>query len=252
MDLSTARMVVTGGARGLGRTFVEQAAAAGAQVFFCDVSAEGVEETVAAVQGAGGTVADVSSEDDVERLFEEATAHFGAVPNVLVNNAGILRDGLLVKKDRETGEVKTLSKAHWDQVIAVNLTGPFLCMRAFARRLVEAGEQPAVAVNLSSISRKGNRGQSNYSAAKAGLAADTQVWAHELARHGVRVGAIAPGFIGTPMVAGMRQDVLKKILAPVPLRRLGEPVEIWQAVRFIIECDYFTGRVLEVDGGLVL
>jgi 3-oxoacyl-[acyl-carrier protein] reductase len=95
-------------------------------------------------------------------------------------------------------------------------------------------------------------GQGNYSAAKAGLVADTMVWAKELARYGVRVGAIAPGFIRTPMVESMRPEVLEKVIKPVPMRRLGEPEEIFQAVRFIVECDYFTGRVIEVDGGLVL
>ena len=119
-------------------------------------------------------------------------------------------------------------------------------------RAVEHEVCPAVIVSISSISRTGNRGQSNCSAAKAGLAADTAVWARELARYGVRVGAVAPGFIRTPMVESMRLDILEKVIAPVPLRRLREPKEIWQAVRFVVERDYFTGRVVEVDGGLVL
>ena len=140
----------------------------------------------------------------------------------------------------------------WDKVLDVNLTGPFLCMRRFATAVVESGEPSSVAVQMSSISRAGNMGQSNYSATKAALVAETVVWAKELARYGVRVGAIAPGFIGTPMVRSMRPDVLEKVLKPVPLRRLGEPEEVWEAVRFIIVCDYFTGRVIEVDGGLRL
>ena len=111
---------------------------------------------------------------------------------------------------------------------------------------------PAVAVHMSSISRAGNVGQSNYSAAKAGLVADTRVWARELARYDVRVGAIAPGFVDTPMVADVPEAVLGKILQQVPLRRLIPPDSIWKAVRFVFECDDFTGRVVEVDGGLVL
>ena len=118
--------------------------------------------------------------------------------------------------------------------------------------MVETKEPSSVAVNMSSVSRSGNMGQSNYSAAKAGLVADTMVWAKELAKYGVRVGAIAPGFIRTPMVESMRPEVLEKVIQPVPLKRLGEPEEIFRTIQFIVECDYFTGRVIEVDGGLVL
>jgi 3-oxoacyl-[acyl-carrier protein] reductase len=250
MKLQQVRALVTGGANGMGRCFVEQLRAAGAQVFFCDVNADAVAATSAALD-APGTVADVSDEDDVRRMFDEASEAMGGV-NVLINNAGIIRDGLLVKKDRSTGELIPLPKQKWDQVLAVNLTGPFLCMREFAMRVIGAGEEASVAVNISSITRAGNMGQSNYSATKAGLVADTTLWAKELARYGVRVGAVAPGYVATPMVSSMRPEVLDKVLKPVPLRRLGEPEEIWQAVRFVLECDYFTGRVIEVDGGLRL
>lgn len=250
MQLSDVRVLVTGGASGMGRTFVEQFAAHGAKVHTCDVNAEGLAE-IAAATGCSTTVADVSDEESVEKLFDEAEAAMGSV-NVLINNAGILRDGLLLKKDRETGEVKTLSKKKWDQVLAVNLTGPFLCMRSFARRAVENGIAPAVAIQMSSIARVGNMGQSNYSAAKAALAADTVVWAKELSRYGIRVGAIAPGFIGTPMVRSMPPAVLEKLLKPVPLRRVGEPEEVFEAIKFIIACEYFTGRVIDIDGGLRL
>lgn len=250
MQLTEVRAIVTGGASGMGRTFVEQLTAAGAQVHAVDVNEAGLAE-VAASTGCSTSRADVSDESSVTRLFDEANAAFG-VANVLLNNAGILRDGLLLKKDRETGEVTTLSRAKWDQVLAVNLTGPFLCMREFAHRVVEEGVERSVAIQMSSISRAGNMGQSNYSATKAALAAETVVWAKELARYGVRVGAIAPGFIGTPMVRSMRPEVLEKVLKPVPLRRLGEPEEVWEAVRFILACEYFTGRVIEVDGGLRL
>ncbi len=251
MKIENVRALVTGGASGMGRHFTQRFAELGAKVVFCDVSADGVA-AASKEMDVPGIVADVSSEEQVARLFAEANDALGGEVNVLVNNAGIIRDGLLLKKDRETGEVSVFPKAKWDAVIGVNLTGPFLCMREFARRAVEAGEPSAVAVNMSSVSRAGNMGQGNYSAAKAGLVADTMVWAKELARYGVRVGAIAPGFIRTPMVESMRPDALEKVIRPVPMRRLGEPEEIFQAVRFIVECDYFTGRVIEVDGGLVL
>ena len=243
MEMRDVRAVVTGGARGMGYAFVECLKKEGAQVFFCDVN--GVQDASAALD-APGTVADVSMEEDVARLFDEAADAMGSV-NCLINNAGILRDGMLVNKHGQG-----LSKEKWDAVLAVNLTGPFLCMREFAVRCVRDGIRPAVAVNMSSISRAGNIGQSNYAAAKAGLAADTVLWGKELARHGIRVGAVAPGFIRTPMVEGMPAAVLEKVLRPVPLRRLGEPQEVWSAVRFIVDCDYFTGRVVEVDGGLRL
>lgn len=248
MKVSSVRALVTGGARGLGYAFVERLVEAGASVAFCDLDPAAVSAASAAL-GVPGFVADVSDEAAVDKLLHDAWEALGGV-NVWVNNAGITRDGRLLKQDRDTGAVSTLSKKAWDAVIAVNLTGPFLCTRAFAARCVEAGVEDAVVVNLSSISRHGNFGQSNYSAAKAGLAADTVVWAKELGRYGVRVGAVAPGFVRTPMVAAMPPAALDKIARGIPLGRLGEPDDIWAAVRFIVECDYFTGRVVEVDGGL--
>ncbi len=251
MELTDVRALVTGGASGMGRCFVQQLRAAGASTFFCDLSTEAVAATATELD-VPGAVADVSSEGDVRRLFAQARDALGAGVNVLINNAGIIRDGLLVKRDRDTGELRCLSKERWDQVIAVNLTGPFLCMREFSLGCLRDGIRPAVAVNISSVTRAGNMGQSNYSAAKAGLVADTTLWARELARHGIRVAAVAPGYIATPMVKAMRPAVLEKVLSPVPLGRLGEPEEVWHAVRFALECEYFTGRVLEVDGGLRL
>lgn len=249
MKLENVRAVVTGGGRGMGRTFVEQLKAGGARVVFADVA--GVDEAAAELD-VPGFRADVSQEADVAALFEFAADALGGPVNALVNNAGILRDGLLVKVDKASGAVSNMPKSNWDAVIAVNLTGPFLCTREFATRAVQAGVRPGVVVNMSSVARSGNMGQSNYSAAKAGLAADTMVWGKELARYGLRCCAVAPGFIETPMTAGMKPEALEKVIAPVPLRRMGQPDEIWQAVRFAIECEYFTGRVLEVDGGLVL
>lgn len=139
----------------------------------------------------------------------------------------------------------------WQSVIDVNLTGVFLCAREAAEQMIKSGHG-GVIVNISSISRAGNVGQSNYSAAKAGVDALTVVWARELARFGIRVGAIAPGFTRTSILDSMRPDMLEKLLAPVPLRRLAQASEIAQATRFIFQNDYFTGRTLELDGGLRL
>ena len=143
-----------------------------------------------------------------------------------------------------------MSLRQWDQVIGVDLTGPFLCAREFAERIIKNDGGPAVIVNISSIARYGNTGQTNYSAAKAGLVAMTDTWAKELARYRIRVGAIAPGFVDTPILKGMRPEVLQHMLKAVPLRRPANPDEIFAGIRFIIECGYFTGRCIDIDGGM--
>ena len=145
--------------------------------------------------------------------------------------------------------VGRLSSEEWNEVIGVNLTGVFLCAREAAARMIEFAHG-GVIVNISSVSRAGNTGQSNYSAAKAGVEALAVVWAKELARHGIRVASIAPGFTRTEILAAMRPEILEKLTAQVPLKRMGEPQEIAHAVRFIFENDFFTGRCLELDGGL--
>ena len=116
----------------------------------------------------------------------------------------------------------------------------------------EGSDQPAVIINMSSVSRAGNIGQGNYSAAKAALVADTVTWAKELARYHIRVAAIAPGFVETPILQGMRPEMIDKMVAQIPIARLGSPEEIYVGLRFILECDYFTGRCLDIDGGLRL
>lgn len=247
------KAVVTGGGSGMGREFTLRLAEAGGAVAFCDVSDAGIAETADLAKGlrgkAVGLKADVTREEDVARLMDQAGKALGGL-NVLVNNAGIFRDRLLVKQDRTTGEIRTMPLSDWSAVINVDLTGPFLCAREFAARVIQSGTRPAVIVNMSSAARRGNRGQSNYSAAKAGLVADTRVWADELAPYGIRTGAIAPGLIETPILLGMPPHELEKLQGTVPLRRLGQPSEIFQAVRFIIECEYFTGSCIDVDGGL--
>jgi 3-oxoacyl-[acyl-carrier protein] reductase len=170
--------------------------------------------------------------------------------NALVNNAGIIRDGLLVKKDRETGAVKRFSTEAWNAVIGVNLTGATFMVREVVARMVEKGTKPGVIVNMSSISRHGNRGQSNYVAAKAALAANTVTWAREFAPYGIRCTAIAPGMVETPMTKGMNQKALDAAVAQIPVGRIGTPDDLWVAVRFALECDYFNARTIDVDGGM--
>ncbi len=253
MKIQDLKVVVTGAASGMGRHFALGLAAEGAQVAACDTNEDELETLESASQDSAGRVrtyhVDVANEESVCSFFEHAWTDFGGL-NALINNAGIFRDGLLVKKDRSTGEIKKMSLKKWQQVIDVDLTGPFLCAREFAARIVEHDSGPGVIVNLSSVSRHGNHGQSNYSAAKAGLVADTETWAKELARHGIRVGAIAPGFVDTPILQGMRPEVLADMVKAVPLRRVASCDEILAGVRFIIECDYFTGRCVDIDGGM--
>lgn len=253
MQLSDLKAIVTGGASGMGRSFALELARAGATVTVADLDEEKMASVAAEAESLPGAIrtqrANVAEEADVEALIADSFDAMGGL-NALVNNAGIFRDGLLVKKDRETGAIKKMSLSNWNAVIAVDLTGPFLCAREFAAKMVETGSKPSVIVNISSLARYGNPGQSNYSAAKAGLVADTKLWAQELARYGVRVGAVAPGFVDTPILQGMRPEVLENMLKAVPLRRAASPEEIFLAVRFILECDYFTGRCIDVDGGL--
>jgi 3-oxoacyl-[acyl-carrier protein] reductase len=138
----------------------------------------------------------------------------------------------------------------------VNLTGQFLMAREFAAHIVQAAAgreaSDAVIVNLSSIARAGNPGQSNYAASKAGLDACTRTWALELARYGIRVGGVAPGVTETGFLEGFSEEALGKLRAGIPLGRLGRPEDIWRAVRFIVEDDFFTGRTVEIDGGAAM
>lgn len=251
MTLQDRIIAITGGARGLGLAMAERLGREGAGVALLDRDGDSLDAAVSRLAEAGiqarGFVVDVADEASVTAAFAAVEAAMGPIDG-LVNNAGIVRDGLLVKaKDGEVSD--RLSLADWQQVIDVNLTGVFLCGREAAARMIEA-ERQGVIVNISSVVRGGNAGQSNYAAAKAGVASLTVTWARELARHGIRVGAVAPGFIETEMTAELREDILERITAGIPLRHMGQPEDIAESVAFIFVNDYFTGRVVECDGGL--
>lgn len=250
MELAHKTIVITGAGRGIGRALAQHFAAAGSDLALLDLNADDLAQTAAVC--AGHAVAartypvNVADERALGACLEQVVADFGRLDG-LINNAGIVRDALLLKvKDGEI--VSRMSLAQWQAVIDVNLTGVFLCTREAAGHMVRLA-RPGVIVNVSSISRAGNVGQSNYSAAKAGVAAMTVVWARELARHHIRVGAIAPGFIGTPMTEAMKPEALARAAAAVPLGRIGLPEEIASTARFIFENEFFTGRCIEVDGG---
>ena len=257
MKLEDLKIIITGGAQGMGRHFALRLAEAGAQVAVGDVNEVGLAETLEITKSVGearnGKVharrLNVADEADVASFVAWAHGAMGGL-NGLVNNAGILRDGLLVKKDRETGAIKTLTKEQWDAVIGVNLTGATLITRDVVAKMLETNQRPGVIVNISSIARHGNRGQSNYTAAKAALAANTVTWSKEFAAFGIRVGAVAPGMIETPMTQGMNQKARDGLVAAIPVGRIGLPEDIWLGVKFVLECDYFNGRCIDVDGGL--
>ena len=250
MDLRGKTVLITGAGRGLGAAMAKRLAARGADLALIDLDERGLVAVRDACRALGVRAetysANVAAEQDVVGTFDRVVADFGRLDGCIAN-AGILRDGLLVKaKDGEvTGK---LSLDQWQAVIDVNLTGVFLCGREAAERMIRCRNGGCI-INISSLSRAGNFGQSNYSAAKAGVAALTVVWAKELARHEIRVNAVAPGFIKTEMVASMKPEILEKMAAGIPAGRLGEPDEIAATVEFIFTNDYLNGRILEIDGG---
>jgi 3-oxoacyl-[acyl-carrier protein] reductase len=253
VDIRNRTLVITGAGRGIGRAVALQLAAHGANLALLDVNADDLEQTRGQCEQYPVTArcygVNVSDEAQVSATMSRVDADFGRLDG-LVNNAGILRDALLVKV-KDGAVIERMSLAQWNAVINVNLTGVFLCAREAAAHMIERGNG-GVIVNISSISKAGNAGQTNYSAAKAGVVAMTVTWAKELARFGIRVGAVAPGFTQTEILEAMRPELLEKMTAGVPLKRLGKPDEIAHAVRFIFENDFYSGRCLEVDGGLRL
>lgn len=254
MQIAKSTIVITGGAQGLGLAMAEHFAAEGAALALIDMNAEALQAAESSCKEKGasqvrGYTLNVTDEAAVEEVFEQINTEFGGI-NVLINNAGILRDGLLIKcKDGEITHKMPLQQ--FQSVLDVNLTGSFLCGREAAAHMAKAGNG-GVIINISSVARAGNMGQTNYAATKAGVVAMTVTWARELGRFGIRCGAIAPGFIETPMTAQMKPEAIDRALGMVPLRRWGQPEEIAHSARYIIENDFFSGRVVEIDGGVRL
>ena len=251
MHLNGKVIVITGGAQGLGLATALRLAPKQPNIALIDTNTKTLAEAKQLIEDAGATasswICNVTQEDEVDQTFAQIAAKTGRL-DALVNNAGITRDSLFLKVKEDVVE-KRMSLGQWQQVIDVNLTGTFLCGRAAATEMVKAGNGGCI-INISSISRHGNMGQTNYTATKAGVAAMAVTWSKELARQGIRCAAIAPGYIGTEMVLTMRSEALEKIAAGIPAKRLGQPDEIAKTVEFILENDYVNGRVIEVDGGL--
>lgn len=253
MDPKNKTVVITGGARGLGLCMAETFAARGANLALVDINKEALEKAVETVKAHGvearSYAVNVAREEEVEALFNQIQADFSSV-DCLINNAGIIRDGLLVKGKDGVVE-KKMSMAQWQAVIDVNLTGVFLCGREAAVKMIE-NKNGGVIINISSVSKDGNLGQSNYTSAKAAVAAMATTWAKELAKHQIRAAAIAPGFMNTEILQDMKAEALEKLSKTIPLNRLGEPEEIAKTALFIFENDYLSGRTIYVDGGFRL
>ncbi len=237
LNLEGKVVIITGGAAGIGRSAVEGFRSEGATVVVWDVTSD--------------PKIDVTSRESVEAATAQVIAEHGRI-DVLVNNAGIVRDAQLVKwKDGEV--LSTMDDATFDAVVNVNLKGVFVCTRAVAPHMIRQGH--GVILNASSIvGLYGNFGQTNYAATKAGVISFTQTWARELGRFGIRVNAVAPGFIATEMVAAMPQKVLDAMAGRTPLARLGAPEDIANAYIWLASdaARFISGTVLSVDGGLVL
>ncbi|KZN49824.1 MULTISPECIES: SDR family oxidoreductase [Pseudoalteromonas] len=253
MNVENKTVVITGGAQGLGLAMAHKMASLGANLALVDMQEEVLHAAVEELSQFDVTVrtyvANVSIESNVEEVFDKIVQDFGSL-SVLINNAGILRDGLFVKV-KEGEVINKMSLDQFQSLMDVNLTGVFLCGREAAVKMIEA-DQGGVIINMSSVARAGNIGQTNYSAAKAGVVAMTTTWAKELGRYGIRVGAIAPGVIRTKMTDAMKPEAKDRLVKMKPVGRLGEAQEIAHTAQYIIENEFFTGRVVEIDGGIRL
>ncbi len=233
--------VITGGAAGIGKAVAEVFAAEGAHIAIWDWNEELGQATAQAV---GGKFYKVNTADlgMVEAATQQTIADFGRI-DILINNAGILRDATLMK----------ITAEQWQQVIDVNLTGVFNCTKAVAPHMTAKGYGRIV--NASSVvGLYGNFGQTNYVATKAGVIGMTKVWARELGRKGITVNAVAPGFIGTEMIQAMPEKVIQMMNDKTPLGRIGTPEEVAKAYLFLASDDasYVNGAVLSVDGGVTI
>lgn len=246
MRLKDKVAIITGAGRGIGEVTAKKFAAEGAKVTVADLNEENVNKTVADIRENGGEaigiLVNVTNRDDVDRMIADTKKHYGRI-DILINNAGITQDAQLIKMTEE----------QWDDVINVNLKGVFNVAQAAARVMKE--QQSGVILNASSVvGIFGNFGQSNYAAAKWGVNGMTKTWAKELGKYGIRVNAIAPGFIATPMTEKMPDNVLEMMKDKSLLKRLGSPEDIANGYVFLAsdEAKYITGTILSIDGGTVL
>ncbi len=239
--------VITGAGRGIGKAIALQFAEYGAKVVInYRSSLAQVEELITTITNAGGEAiaiqADISKEEEAKKLMQEAVVAFGRL-DILINNAGITKDNLLVK----------MSEAEFDSVIDINLKGTFFCMKHASAIMLK--QRAGKMINISSVvGIKGNIGQVNYAASKAGIIGMTKTAARELASRGITVNAVAPGFIESDMTEQLSEKIKEATLANIPLKRYGNPVEVAKTVGFLASdaAAYITGQVICVDGGMAI
>jgi 3-oxoacyl-[acyl-carrier protein] reductase len=248
VNVADQRVIVTGGASGIGLAMAVRLAALGARVWAVDrdeaalASLRGTE----AGHGVEYVTCDVGVEEQVKALVARVDKQSAGI-TVLINNAAVLRDQTLVARLGRT--IRTHSLADWEETLRTNLTGTFLMAREVAESMIRARRHGLI-VNVSSISRAGNPGQSAYAATKAAVDALTVTWSQELAPYGIRVAALAPGFVETKMTKDIPPMFLERIRERTPLHRFGTLDEFAHVIQFIVENDYLNGKVLELDGGL--
>jgi 3-oxoacyl-[acyl-carrier protein] reductase len=246
MQLKQKVAIVTGAAQGIGKEIALTLAREGADLAICDVNKEALAAAQKAIEGAGvralSLCVDVTSAMQVEEFVNKVLDKLGKV-DILVNNAGITKDSLIMRMKEED----------WDAVLAVNLKGAFNCIKAVSRAMIK--QRSGKIVNIASIiGIMGNAGQANYSASKAGLIGLTKSAAKELASRNINVNAVAPGFIKTAMTDKLSDEQKQRMLAAIPLAKLGEPKDVASAVLFLVSeaSSYITGEVIKIDGGMVM
>ena len=246
MELQNKLALVTGGAQGIGKTISEELTKAGAHVVLGDVNLEGAQVTAEAINNNGGSASaikiDVSNATEVQQVFDFMMKDKKPV-DILVNNAGITRDGLMLR----------MKEIDWDLVLDINLKGSFLCSQQAAKQMMK--QKSGVIVNISSIvGVMGNFGQANYSASKAGVIGLTKTLAREVASRGIRVNAVAPGFIDTEMTRNLDETIRQKLIEQIPLSRLGLPEDVARCVSFLVsdKSSYITGQVINLNGGMLM
>jgi 3-oxoacyl-[acyl-carrier protein] reductase len=246
LPLTGRRAVVTGSSRGIGKAIALALAAAGADVAVHGRSEAGCQESAAQIESLGREClrygVDLSETAATESMFADILTRWGRI-DILVNNAGVTRDSLLLR----------MKEDDWDEVLRVNLKSAFTSTKAASKAMMR--QRSGTIINIASVvGISGNAGQANYSASKAGLIGFTKSMARELASRGITVNAVAPGYIDTDMTAGLSDELKQKVLAGVPLGRLGAPEDIAHAVLFLASdgARYITGQTLVVDGGMTM
>lgn len=246
MELKDKVALVTGGAQGIGKIVGEELARQGAHVVLGDVNLEGAEKSADEIRKNGGSASavelNVTDAGAVQKCFDSVSKELKLV-DILVNNAGITRDGLLMR----------MKEADWDLVLSINLKGSFLCSQQAVKQMMK--QKSGSIVNVASIvGLMGNAGQANYSASKAGLIGLTKTTAREVASRGIRVNAIAPGFIDTAMTQVLDEKIRERLIEQIPLARLGLPEDIANCISFLVSdrASYITGQVLSINGGMLM